>query len=114
MAEWRLLRALAFPADLRIVCWRQLINNLLAGVPKWRPFISRSAALFGGCIPSGFVPGDVAAGRNWRIRRDGGGKGLDCFSVCFLRVSVVKVEGLFVISYLLEVLFVKCVATAEI
>jgi hypothetical protein len=114
MAEWRLLRALAFPADLQIICWRQLINNLLASEPKWRPFNSRSVALFGGCIPSGFVPGDAAVGRNWRNRREEGGKGPDCFSVFFLRVLVVKVEGLSVTSYLLQVLFVKCVATDDI
>jgi hypothetical protein len=111
MAEWRLLRALAFSADLRIFGWRHLIINLLAGVPKWRPYSSRSAALFGGCIPSGFVPGDAAAGRNWSLRREEGGKGPDCFSGFSSRVLVVKVEGLSVVLNFLEVLFVNCVAT---
>jgi hypothetical protein len=114
MAEWRPLRALAFSADLRIFRWRHLINNLLAGVPKWKPFISGSAALFGGCIPSGFVPGGAADGRNWSFRREEGGKGLDCFSRFSLRVLVVKVEGLSVASNFLEVLFVNCTATDEI
>jgi hypothetical protein len=113
MAEWRPLRALASSADLRILRWRHLINNLLAGVPTWRPFNSGSVALFGGCIPSGLVPGDAAAGRNWRFRREEGGKGPDCFSGFSLRVLVVKEEGLSIALNFLEILFVNCIATDE-
>ena len=58
MAGRRLLRALRCAADLLIVCRRQLILYLPVGVPKWRLFCTRSAALFGCSVPSGVVPGD--------------------------------------------------------
>jgi hypothetical protein len=64
MAEWRLLQVLACVADLRIFGRRQCIFNLLAGVPKGRPFCPRIAAFFGDLIPSGHVPGDEIAGRD--------------------------------------------------
>lgn len=92
MAERQPLRALAYAADLRIYCRCQLIFNLPAGVPKGRPYGSSSAALFGGFIPSGSVPGDGVAGRDWMHRRELGGQGPDCFfNLCF---GVLFLEGL--------------------
>lgn len=67
---------LYLPADLRMVCRRQLILYLPVGVPKWRLFCTRSAALFGCSVPCG----DGAAGRDGWRRRDGGHSGPDCFS----------------------------------
>jgi hypothetical protein len=111
MAERRLLRALTCAADLRIISRRQLITNLPAGVPMWRPFFSSSAALFGGFIPSGLIPGDVVAGRDWKNRRKEGGDEPDCFSDLYARVLVVKVEDLILFLDFFEVLLVKCIAT---
>jgi hypothetical protein len=86
MADWRLLQALTSVAGLRILCRRQLNHNLPVGVPKGRPFCSSSAAFFGGFVPSGLVPGDEVAGRDWKLRRELGGHGLDCFSHLSCRV----------------------------
>lgn len=113
MAERRLLRALACVADLRIFGLRHLITNLPADVPKGRPFGSRSVALFGGFVPSGVVPGDEVAGRDWKRRRELGGDGPDCFSVLCSRVMCAKGEDLVVFLFLLEVLYVKCNTTAQ-
>jgi hypothetical protein len=113
MAERRPLRALAYAADLRISCRRQLINNLLAGVPNGRPFNSGSTAFFGNFIPSGLVPGDGVAGRDWRRRRELGGNGLDCFPYICFRVLVVIGEDWSVILDFLEVLIVSCKTTAH-
>jgi len=114
MAERRPLRALTYAADLRVDCRRQLIFNLPADAPKGRPFSSRSAALFGGFVPSGYVPGDGAAGRDWMQRRELGGQGLDCFSYLCSRVLVAKGEALVVLFIFQKVLHVKCIATALI
>jgi hypothetical protein len=112
MAEWRLLRALTFSAVLREFCRRHLIPNLLAGVPKRRPYCSSDAALFGYFVPSGSVPGDGGAGRAWRRRREHGGRGPDCFSCSKFEVLVANCEAFVVISFFQIGPYVKCNATA--
>jgi len=100
-------------ADLRILGRRQLFFNLLADVPKGRPLGSSSAAIFGGLVPSGFVPGDEVAGRDWKRRRELGGDGPDGFSVSCFRVLFAKSEDLVVFSFFVDVLYVKCNTTAQ-
>jgi hypothetical protein len=108
MADWRLLQALTSVAGLRILCRHQLNHNLPAGVSKVRPFCSSSVAFFGGFVPSGLVPGDEVADRDWKLRRDLGGHGLDCFSHLSCRVLFVKEEDLVAALVFLKVLFIIC------
>jgi hypothetical protein len=56
MAKWQLLRALTYTIVLREFCRHHLIPNLLAGVPKRRPYHSSDTTFFGYFVPSGSVP----------------------------------------------------------
>jgi hypothetical protein len=111
MVERWPLRALAYAADLSIVFRRQLIYNLLADMPKLRPFSSTSVMLFDGFIPSGLVPDDGVPSHVWKLRHEEGGHGPDCFSDLCGRVLFVKVEDLAINLDFLEVLTVKCIIT---
>jgi hypothetical protein len=54
MDEWRLLRALTCVAVLRSLCWRHLICNLPANVPKGGPYCPSDAAFCCYYVPSGY------------------------------------------------------------
>jgi hypothetical protein len=55
MAKWQLLRALTYTIVLREFCRHHLIPNLLAGVPKRRPYCSSDTTFFDYFVPSGSV-----------------------------------------------------------
>jgi hypothetical protein len=94
MAEWWLLRALAYAANLRILGRRQLIFNLPAGVPKRRFFSSYGVVFLGRSVPSGVVPGDGDGGHDSKLRREIDGGGPDCSFSFYFRVLSAEVRGL--------------------
>jgi hypothetical protein len=68
-------------------------------------------ALFGGLVPSGFVPGDKVAGCVCELRREQGGDGLDGFLLICCRVLFALSEDVIVISNFQKILSVICNAT---
>lgn len=73
----------------KFYCWRDVLFNLQALVPKWRPSNS-DAVCSCRCTPSGLVPGGVVVDRARLLRQDSGGEGarrrpgLDCFFIFFI------------------------------
>jgi hypothetical protein len=72
--------------------------NHQTSMPNRMPFSSSSAVIFGGFVPSGIVPGDGVAARDWKQRRDCG-PGPDCFSFLCFRVMYAKEEALVVFLF---------------
>jgi hypothetical protein len=107
MAEWWLLRALAYAANLRILGRRQLIFNLPAGVPKRRFFSSYGVVFLGRSVPSGVVPGDDVGGREVDLFYKSGGGGPDGVLLLLFRVLLVKAEDYVVLTFLFEIIFCK-------
>jgi hypothetical protein len=89
-------------------CGRRSLFNLLAGVPIWRPFCNSVMAFIVAPASSGFVPDDVADGRGMECIFFSGGVGLDCVFNTLLEVLHVKVDGLVVFIFSVEVIRVKC------
>jgi hypothetical protein len=87
---------------------RRSLFNLLAGVPIWRPFCNSVMAFIVAPASSGFVPDDVADGRGMECIFFSGGVGLDCVFNTLLEVLHVKVDGLVVFIFSVEVIRVKC------
>jgi hypothetical protein len=73
----------------KFYCWRDVLFNLQALVPKWRPSNS-DAVCSCHCTPSGLVPGGVVVDRARLLRQDSGGEGarrrpgLYCFFIFFI------------------------------
>jgi hypothetical protein len=112
MAEGLLLRALAS------ACWRHVLFNLSAGVPKgWGgggALFCFSAACPNCSIPSGPVPSCGVDGRVSRHRPELGGARPDCFSPFSFRVLFANLESLCVIfTCLTPPLIVKVVSRSK-
>ena len=85
--------------------------NLQAGVPSGRPFCVSVTALLVSPSPSGFVPGDVADGRDVERFFIRGGEGLNCIPFLSAKVLSVNAKGLVVFFFLFVVLDVTCTPT---
>jgi hypothetical protein len=88
-------------------CERRSLLNLLAGEPIWRPFCDSVKAFIVAPKSSGSVPDDGAGGHGVECIFICGGVGLDCFSLVLFEVLCVKLDGLIVFSFSLEVIHVK-------
>jgi hypothetical protein len=73
---------------------------------RWRIFISLHAASQAVARPSGFVPGSGNGGRVWRLLDAGEMQGLDRVFAIISRVFYVKLQGLVVIFFFIQVLLV--------
>jgi hypothetical protein len=91
---------------------QMVIFNLQATMPYRRPFGYNTV-----CshlpVPSGSVPGDVEVDCVELLNRGGEGAGPDCFPCFSSEVLCAKCKGLFVISFSLESLSVKCTSTDD-
>jgi hypothetical protein len=86
-----------------------IVFNLLAGVPKRRPYSDSVTALDAGSSPSGLVPGGGAGGRDIEcFVFYGREEGPDCILKLLFWVLLVIVGGSVVIYFSSVVLYVTC------
>ena len=90
MSEMKSPQALAYVVVFQILCRRQLIYDLLDGLPIRRSFGYSITTFFGWLVPSGIVPDDEVTEREWNPRREIGGAGPDRFSDLCPRVLFAK------------------------